>query len=40
MPEGCPRTVFTDSAEDFGVLLKMIHDPEWVAPSLGGGLGD
>ena len=34
MPEGCPRVVFDDSAEDFVVLLKMIHTPGWVAPSL------
>ena len=40
MQEGYPRIVFTDSAQDFGVLMKMIHDPGWVAPSLGGGLGD
>ena len=26
-PEGCPRIVFADSAQDFGVLLKMIHKP-------------
>ena len=30
MPEGCPRISFTDSAEDFGVLLKMIYIPEYV----------
>ena len=34
MPEGCPRIVFTDSPEDFAVLLKMIHTPGWVVPSL------
>jgi len=27
MPEGCPRVVFRDSAEDFAVLLKMIYTP-------------
>ena len=27
MPEGCPRVVFKDSAEDFAVLLKMIYTP-------------
>jgi len=26
-PEGCPRVVFKDSAEDFAVLLKMIYTP-------------
>ena len=26
-PEGCPRIVFDDSAEDFAVLLKMIYTP-------------
>ena len=26
-PEGCPRFVFADSAEDFAVLLKMICTP-------------
>ena len=30
MPEGCPRTVFKDSAEDFGILLKMIYTPGYV----------
>lgn len=29
-PEGCPRVVFKDSAEDFVVLLKMIYTPGWV----------
>ena len=29
MPEGCPRIVFKDSAEDFAVLLKMIYTPGW-----------
>ena len=33
MPEGCPRTVFKDSAEDFGILLKMIYTPGYV-PSI------
>ena len=27
MPEGCPRIVFEDSAEDIAVLLKMIYTP-------------
>ena len=27
IPEGCPRIVFMDSAEDFAVLLKMIYTP-------------
>ena len=26
-PGGCPRVVFEDSAEDFGVLLKTIYTP-------------
>ena len=30
MPEGCPRVVFKDSAQDFAVLLKMIYIPGWV----------
>ena len=30
MPEGCPRVVFKDSAEDFAVLLKMVYTPGWV----------
>jgi len=32
MPEGCPRVVFKDSAEDFAVLLKMIYTPGYVPP--------
>ena len=32
MPEGCPRIVFMDSAEDFCVLLKMIYTPGYVPP--------
>ena len=32
-PEGCPRVFFEDSAEDFGVLLKMIYTPGWVFSS-------
>ena len=39
-PEGCPRIVFTDSAQDFEVLLKMIHKPGWVDPSLGVNFSD
>ena len=39
-PEGCPRLIFTDSAQDFWVLLKMIHDPGWVAPSFEASSGD
>ena len=35
MPEGCPRIVFKDSAEDFAVLLKMIYTPGSVPPPLG-----
>jgi len=27
MPEGCPRVTFTDTAEDFAILLKMIYIP-------------
>jgi hypothetical protein len=27
VPEGCPRITVTDTAEDFAVLLKMIHTP-------------
>lgn len=34
MPGGCPRISSDDSAEDFAVLLKMIHTPGWVVPSL------
>ena len=26
-PEGCPRVVFEDTAEDFAVLLKMVYTP-------------
>ena len=33
MPEGCPRIAFIDSAEDFGVLLKMIYTPGYVPSS-------
>ena len=32
MPEGCPRVIFKDSAEDFAVLLKMIYTPGCVSP--------
>ena len=32
MPEGCPRVVFKDSAQDFAVLLKMIYTPGWGFP--------
>ena len=32
MSKGCPRVAFTDSAEDFGVLLKMIYTPGYVSP--------
>ena len=31
-PEGSPRIVFEDSAEDFAVLLKMIYTPGCVPP--------
>ena len=34
MPEGRPRVTVSDSAEDFGALLKMIYTPGWVPPSL------
>ena len=34
MPEGCPRVIFKDSAEDFAVRLKMIYTPGCVHPSL------
>jgi len=27
MPEGCPRIIVPDTAQDFSVLLKMIHTP-------------
>jgi len=27
MPEGCPRIVFTDTVEDFSILLEMIYTP-------------
>jgi len=30
-PEGCPRVVFTDSADDFSVLLRMICMPGFPA---------
>jgi len=30
-PEGCPRIVLADSAEDFAVLLKMICMPGYVS---------
>ena len=33
-PEGCPRVVFEDSAEDIAVLLKMIYTPGCVPPLL------
>jgi len=32
MPEGCPRIAFTDTAEDFAILLKMIYTPGYVTP--------
>ena len=35
MPEGCPRVVFKDDAEDFSVLLKMIYTPGYVPPPFG-----
>ena len=31
-PEGCPRITTSDSAEDFGMLLKMIYTPWFVSP--------
>jgi hypothetical protein len=34
MPEGCPRVVFRDTAEDFAVLLKMIYTPGYIPPTL------
>jgi len=34
MSEGCPRIISKDSAEDFGVLLKMIYTPGYVLPPL------
>ena len=40
MPEGCPRIGFVDSAQDFEVLLKMIHKPGWADPSLGVNFSD
>ena len=33
-PEGCPRIVLKDKAEDFAVLLKMIYTPGYVPPPL------
>ena len=30
-PEGRPRITIQESAEDFGVLLKMIYTPGWVS---------
>ena len=32
MPEGRPRVTVSDSAQDFGVLLKMVYTPGWVPP--------
>jgi len=32
-PEGRPRITISESAEDFGILLKMIYTPEWVFTS-------
>ena len=37
MPGGYPQVVFKDSAEDFGVLLKMIYTPGHVPPPLDAG---
>ena len=37
MPEGYPRVVFKDSAEDFAVLLRMIYTPGYVTPPLNAG---
>ena len=34
MSEGCPQVIFKDSAEDFGILLKMIYTPGHVSPPL------
>ena len=34
-PEGCPRVVFKDDADDFSVLLKMIYTPGYVPPPFG-----
>ena len=34
MPEGRPRITVSDSAKDFGVLLKMIYTPGWAPPLL------
>ena len=35
MPDGCPRVVFEDGAEDFAVLLKMIYTPGYTSlPSI------
>ena len=39
-PEGCPRVIFKDSAEDFAVLLKMIYTPGYVPPSFDAGSVD
>ena len=33
-PEGCPRVTISESAEDFGILLKMIYTPGWDSSSL------
>ena len=38
MPEGCPRVIFNDSAEDFAVLLKVIYTPGYVPPPFGIGV--
>ena len=34
MLEGCPQVIFKDSAEDFGILLKMIYTPGHVPSPL------
>ena len=32
-PGGCPRVTISESAEDFGILLKMIYTQGWVSSS-------
>ena len=34
MPEGCPRVILTDSADDFAILLEMIYTPGYVFPPM------
>ena len=34
MPEGCPRVVLADSADDFAILLRVIYTPGYVLSPL------